>query len=109
VAEREGGLSRRARLEVALGSLTSLKIIAAMHRYGQPVTKYRIAVDTGIKPESVKRALEKLVQAGFVKTYPYTPRKYSLNRGDELLEKLLECLANLGYIDHEGAPAWRER
>jgi len=87
-------------LEVALGSVGTLRILRVLMSCNKPLTKYAIQKATGLKAVDVKRDLEKLISIGWVKVLkgPVAPEKFLVNRDVEEVRVLEELFRASGYL-----------
>ena len=58
-------------------------------------TKYALVKATGLRTPSVGEQLRILVNMGWVKEYPFTPRTYQINADHEIVKCFLEFLEKI--------------
>ena len=58
-------------------------------------TKYALVKATGLRTPSVAEQLRILVDMGWVKEYPFTPRTYQINADHEIVKCFLEFLEKI--------------
>ncbi|MDI9619330.1 MAG: hypothetical protein QFX33_00695 [Candidatus Nezhaarchaeota archaeon] len=87
-------------VEAALGSVGRVRILRCLLSSPRPLSKYALQKATGLKSVDVKRDLDKLVSAGWVKVVksPRAPDKYSVDRESHAVKALEEFFRALGYI-----------
>ena len=86
-------------VETALGSLGCLKLLRELCRKPEEAfTKYRLGVLTDLNSKDVARSLSKLVKIGWVKAYPYEPKKFQINLDKEVVKNLNEFFHKCRYI-----------
>jgi len=62
-------------------------------------TKYGLVKATGMRTPSVGEHLKTLVEIGWVKEYPFTPRTYQINMDHEIVKYFLEFLEKIKRLD----------
>ncbi|MFQ5710979.1 MAG: hypothetical protein ACE5GD_04270 [Candidatus Geothermarchaeales archaeon] len=89
----------RERIERGMGSRGRLRILGELAKDTEKYfTRYSLERLTGLKPVHVRADLKVLVELGWVKEYPYRPRKYRLNLEDEEVAHIVRFLREIRYI-----------
>ncbi|MEM1943295.1 MAG: hypothetical protein QXO30_05085 [Candidatus Caldarchaeum sp.] len=76
-----------------------IRVVKALAEAETPSTKYTLLKICGVNHRTLERALKLLTKHGWAYKHPYKPVKYSLNRENPSVEKLLEFLKQTGYIN----------
>ena len=86
-------------LELGLGSGSKFRVI--LHLALNPeeaFTKYALVKVTGLRTPSVESQLKTLIELGWVKEYPFTPKTYQINLENKLVTQIHQFLQKLKYF-----------
>ena len=90
---------RRQRAERVLGSIPKLRILRALARGGEALSRYEVKRLSGVNYPEVSRHLNELVELGLVRKLDYTdPERYVLNLEDDAARLLVELFRKLDYL-----------
>ncbi|MAH21222.1 MAG: hypothetical protein CMO12_00215 [Thaumarchaeota archaeon] len=86
-------------IENGLGSKGRLKILRAMTRNPHDsFTRYQLQQSTRLNATGVKADLNTLIRVGWVKEYPFEPRKYQIELENPIVSQIVEFFKHIGYI-----------
>ena len=61
-------------------------------------TKYALVKATGVRTPAVGEHLKTLVEMGWVKEYPFTPKTYQINMDHEIVKYFLEFVEKIRHL-----------
>ena len=70
-------------------------------------TKYALVKATGVRTPSVEEQLKTLVNMGWVKEYPFTPKTYQINKEHKIVRAFMEFLEKIRWSTESGSPSPR--
>ncbi len=83
-------------LEDGFGGGSKFRILLHLALHPEEAyTKYALVKATGVRTPSVGEQLRILVEMGWVKEYPFTPRTYQINTDHEIVKCFLEFLEKI--------------
>ena len=87
-------------LEEGFGGETRFRILLylALHP-DDTYTKYGLVKATGVRTTSVGEHLKTLVEMGWIKEYPFTPKTYQINVEHEIVKHFLEFLEKISRLN----------
>ena len=87
-------------LEEGLGGGSKFRILLhlALHP-NEAYTKYGLVKATGVRTTSAGEYLKTLVEMGWIKEYPFTPKTYQINIDHEIVKCFLEFLEKIKRLD----------
>jgi predicted transcriptional regulator len=85
-------------VEAGLGSIGRIKILKILSRNREPLTKYAIAKQTGLRHKDLVANLRILVGIGWVEELQTRPIKYKVNMENEIVSSLVEFFYKARYI-----------
>ena len=87
-------------LEEGFGGGSKFRILLhlALHP-NETHTKYGLVKATGVRTPSVGDQLKTLLEMGWIKEYPLTPKTYQINMDHEIVKCFLEFLEKIKRID----------
>ncbi|MEM2922621.1 MAG: helix-turn-helix domain-containing protein [Candidatus Bathyarchaeia archaeon] len=73
-------------LEAGFGGGTKFRVLTHLVLNSEEaLTKYALAKATGLKTSSVENHLRTLLELGWIKEYPFTPKTYQINLENEVV------------------------
>ena len=91
----------RRELEEGFGGGSKFRILLHLALHPEETyTKYALVKATGVRTTSVGEQLKILVEMGWVKEYPFTPKTYQINMDHEIVKSFLEFLGKIRCLDH---------
>lgn len=86
-------------VEVGLGSVAKLKILRLMlKRREHAFSFYELEQRVSVNSVSVRAHVADLKKVGWVEELPYTPRKYKVNLGNDVVKRVLALFESTGYV-----------
>jgi len=87
-------------LEEAFGGGSRFRILLHLALHPEEAyTKYALVKATGVRTPSVEGQLKTLVEMGWVKEYPFTPRTYQINMEHETVKCFVEFLEKIRSLN----------
>jgi len=84
-------------IEVGLGSSGRLKLLRALSKSPEGMTKYAIE-QSGLRYGDINANLRVLVEIGWVEELPTQPRKYRINLDNGTVNALIDFFQKTGYL-----------
>ncbi|MEM2884984.1 MAG: hypothetical protein QXF24_02705 [Thermoproteota archaeon] len=84
-------------IEAPLGSIGRIRIMKALSRDREPLTKYAIAKQTGLRYNDLVANLRILVGIGWVEELNTRPAKYKVNAENQIVSSLIEFFYKARY------------
>jgi len=84
-------------IEVGLGSSGRLKLLRALSKSSEGMTKYAIE-QSGLRYGDITANLRALVKIGWVEELPTQPRKYRINWDNGIVNALIDFFQKTGYL-----------
>jgi Fic family protein len=86
-------------VEVGLGSVAKLKILRIMlKRKEHAFSFYELEQKVSVNSVSIRAHIADLKEVGWVEEFPYTPRKYKVNLGNDAIKRVLALFESTGYV-----------
>ncbi len=77
-------------VEIGLGSVAKLKILRLMlKRREHAFSFYELEQKVSVNSVSIRAHIADLKEVGWVEELPYTPRKYRVNLGNDVVKQVL--------------------
>ncbi len=90
-------------LEKGFGGGSKFRILAHLILHpDEAFTRYALVKATGLRTPTVEEHLKVLVELGWIKQYPFTPRTYQINLENEVAKEVSKMFQRLKYL--EGKP-----
>jgi len=87
-------------LEEGFGGGSKFRILLQLALHPEEAyTKYALVKATGLRTPSVAGHLRILVEKGWVKEYPFSPRTYQINRDNRIIKHFIEFLEKIQRPD----------
>ena len=89
-------------LELGLGTGSKFRVATQLILNSrQAFTKYALVKATGLRTPSVKSQLKTLLQLGWIKEYPFTPKTYQINLENKVVKQLQDFFLKLKCVKTE--------
>ncbi|MCD6089777.1 helix-turn-helix domain-containing protein [Candidatus Bathyarchaeota archaeon] len=86
-------------LEVGFGGGSKFRILLHLALHPREAhTKYSLVRATGLRTPTVGEYLKTLVELGWVKEYPFTPRTYQINADHAIIRCFIDFLEKIKNI-----------
>jgi predicted transcriptional regulator len=88
-------------LEELLNHYTHIRVFKTLATSTKPLTAYMLAKEAGLVRAKVARIIKVFESHGWVVKTPYMPASYTLNMGKQEVKKLVELMAETGYLSYD--------
>lgn len=88
-------------VEQLLKHYTHLRVLKTLATSTKPLTAYMLVKQTGVNKAKVAEIIKVFESHGWVVKTPYTPAAYTLNTAKQEVKKIVDLLAEMGYLSYD--------